>query len=232
MRKILIFQWFDCSDSSRKEELTECIQHNISLGFDKVIIFNDSVEPAFFGENIENIQANQRLSYRDFIDVVINPKNYGSLCCLTNTDIKLDKHLFELAAIIKTSDLMCISRYELDGQLARTPWCTQDTWALISQPLQKSIIYQTSIPLGLLGCENRFAEIFYGAGYKVFNPCLDIKNLHLQSIQSAHKNTDRIYGAYLFVPPCHLNDIGKFDSHLIPTPVYLPTFSKKLIRIG
>ena len=52
MKKILIFQWFDCNDALRKNELVQCIEHNLELGFDDVIIFNDSVEPTFTGDNI------------------------------------------------------------------------------------------------------------------------------------------------------------------------------------
>ena len=233
MRRILLTQWFECGDATRGKELAECVQHNIDLGFDSVVIHNDSVDPMFFGPNVENIRTNTRITYKDFIDIVSNPKNFGSLVCLTNTDIKLDSHLFDLAGVMGENHLISITRYESSGQLAEYPWCTQDTWLLLSQPIHKSIIYQSAMPLGLPGCENRFAEIFFAAGYEVFNPCLSIKNVHVQAVQSVHRNENRIYGAYLFVPPCQLSDIGKVARpEAMPTPVYLPSFSKNLFKIG
>jgi hypothetical protein len=78
MKKILIFQWFNCKDAVRKNELVECIEHNLSLGFDNVVIFNDSVEPAFSGRNVTNIETSARITYRDFIEVVNEPNNFGS----------------------------------------------------------------------------------------------------------------------------------------------------------
>ena len=55
MKKILMLQWFNCKDDIRRQELTDCIRHNLSIGFDEVVIFNDSVEPIFHDKNVKNI---------------------------------------------------------------------------------------------------------------------------------------------------------------------------------
>jgi hypothetical protein len=207
MEKILIFQWFKCSDIERESELIECITHNLAIGFDRVIIFNDSVEPKFFGNNIENVRITRRMRYSDYMSVVCDSSNFGNLVVLTNTDIKLDKNILNLPLYIKEKNLIAISRYESDVELAKSHWCTQDVWAIISQPVHVSVGYQSDIPLGVPGCENRFAEIFHGAGYAVFNPCLEIKNLHVHSKQKAYAQDFRVYGSYLFVHSCKLIDI-------------------------
>ena len=229
MKKILIFQWFECNSAYRKRELVECIEHNLSLGFDDVIIFNDSIEPMFTGVNVTNIETRSRLTYRDFVDIINEPKNFGAMVCLTNTDIKLDRKIFDLSPILHPNVLFSISRYEANGQLAAVPWCTQDTWVALSQPVHQSVLLQSSIPLGLPGCENRIAELFFSVGFRVFNPCLDIRNLHVQSVGGAYEDVNRVFGTYLFVPPCSIQNIGKKE--FLPTPVYLPRFARQPFRV-
>jgi hypothetical protein len=231
-KKILIFQWFDCKNDDRKKELEECALHNISMGFDEVIIYNDSVEPIFFGEQIKNIATNRRITYRDYIDFLNLQENYGSFVVLTNTDIKIDKELLGLSALMQPIDFISLSRYEINGELASSPAFTQDTWAMLSQPIHQSIIHQSSIPLGMPGCENRFSEIIFNVGYRVFNPCLDIKNQHIQKIPSVHKLENKIYGAILTIPPCLTQQIisGVVDEY--PRPYYLPSFHQGMINIG
>ena len=231
MKKILIFQWFKCGNEAREQELVDCVNHNLSIGFDEVLIFNDDVEPMFHGKNIINIPSIGRLTYRDFINIVKDPGNYGSLIVLTNTDVKLDRRILSLNEILKERTLIAISRYESNGMLADDPWCTQDCWALISQPIHKSIIHQCDIPLGLPGCEIRFSEIIFNAGFSVFNPCLDIKNLHVHSNQAPHQDEDRLYGAYLFTPACTLKDIINEDKSVAPTLCYLTSFAPKLFSL-
>jgi hypothetical protein len=230
MKKILIFQWFNCKDAVRKSELVECVEHNLTLGFDNVIIFNDSVQPAFDGSHVTNIDTNKRITYRDFVDVVNDPENFGAMVCLTNTDIKLDKNIVDVSRALQPNLLLSISRYELNGQLADSPWCTQDTWIALSQPIPESVVWQSGIPLGLPGCENRFSEIFFSAGFRVSNPCMDIKNIHVQSMKSVHRDENRVFGAYLFIPACNINQVGTAES--FPTPVYLPRFANRSFRIG
>jgi hypothetical protein len=230
MKKILIFQWFDSTDALRKSELIDCIEHNLRLGFDNVIIFNDSVKPTFTGDNVTNIEISGRLTYRNFIDVVREPRNFGAMICLTNTDIKLDKKIFELSPVLHPNLLISITRYETDGQLTDMPWCTQDTWVALSQPIPQSVLLQSDIPLGLPGCENRIAEIFFSAGFRVSNPCLDIKNVHVQTDKRPLNDENRLFGAYLFVPACTISDIGKTE--FSPRPVYVPRHARHAFRIG
>jgi hypothetical protein len=231
MKKILIFQWFDCKDEPRKQELVECINHNLKLGFDEVIIFNDSVESTFHDINVKNIYTNRRISYRDFINVVKDPSNYGSLVILTNTDINLDRKIFSLDEIIKEKTLIALSRYENNGVLADSPWCTQDVWAMLSQPIHQSVIHQCDIPLGMPGCELRFSEIIFNTGFVVFNPCLEIKNIHVHANQAIHLDENRIFGAYLFTPACTFEDIATGNTKILPAPKYWTSFVQKLFEI-
>jgi len=50
-----MFQWFYCNDKIRNQKLTDCVNHSLDIGFDEVIVFNDSVDSTFHGQNIKNI---------------------------------------------------------------------------------------------------------------------------------------------------------------------------------
>jgi hypothetical protein len=227
MKKILIFQWFDCKDEQRRAELRACAAHNLRLQFDETIILNDSVEPEFFGERVTNVRSSGRITYKTFVDIANDPKNHGSLVVLTNSDIQLADDFQGVASVIQPGDFFCFTRYESShGRLADYPWCTQDVWAMIAQPIHNSVIFQSEIPLGRPGCEIRFAEIMFSAGFSVFNPCLDVRNMHVHSNQAKHRDEDRIYGAYLFTPATSLSTVQRRDAKERPMPCYLTNFIK------
>jgi len=237
MKTVLLFQYFDAPSPVRKKELEQCVLHNLKIGFDKILIWNDSVDPLFISENVNNIRANRRMTYRDYVDVLDAEENYGSLVVLTNTDIMLDKNVLTISQVIRNNSFLCLSRYEQRGtalELSGTPWCTHDVWAMISQPVHNSIKFQSVIPLGMPGSELRFAEIFFNMGYAIFNPCVDIQNVHLHSESAPHEYKNRIYGAYLFVPPCKLSDvkIASLNPSHMATPVYLTNFFERPLKIG
>jgi len=232
MKKILVFQYFDCNLPSRAAELESCIVHNLGIGFDEIIIFNDSIKPIFFQKNVINIESSYRLTYRDYVDILRDEKNFGSFIVLTNTDIRLDEKILTLSSIVKPIDFIALSRHEANGVIAPDPAITQDTWAMLSQPIPPTIIYQSGIPLGMPGCENRFSEIMFSAGHRVFNPSLDICNQHIQAIPSIHKFEDKMFGAILAIPPCRTDQISTCTLDEFPKPYYLPCFSDRLISIG
>lgn len=231
MKKILLFQCFDCKDESRAKEFDQCIGHNLELGFDEIIILNDGVSPRYFGENISNINTDKRLTYKDFINLVQDPKYSGDLLVLINTDIKLDKKILDLDKILAAKTLIALARYEDGNRLADTPWCTQDVWAMLGQSIPKSVLFQSDIPLGLPGCELRFSELMFNVGFQVFNPCMDIKNLHVHKDQVPHTDENRLFGAYLFTPACNLNDVLNKAPKAFPVPHYLTSFIPKLFTM-
>jgi len=237
MKAILLVQHFATDNPVRKNELQQCILHNLKIGFDKIMVWNDSVDPIFIEDNVHNIRAKRRMTYRDYIDVLDAEENHGSLIVLTNTDIMLDRNVLTISDVIQKNFFLCFTRYERSGgalKLANTPWCTQDVWAMISQSLHNSIKFQSLIPLGLPGSELRFAEMVFNMGYAVFNPCVDIKNVHFHSESFPHEGKNRIYGAYLFTPPCKLCDVktASVNRAHMATPVYLTNFVNQAIKIG
>lgn len=224
VRAILTFQCFECLDAHRHDELRRCIEHNLSLPFDKVIIYNDSTAPAFFDDRTENLCGAGRQTFRDYLRIVEDPRYRGDLVVLTNTDIMLDRELLRAREHIRPSDLLCFSRYEADGAFPAAPWCTQDVWMMLAQPVPASVLLQSTLPLGLPGCETRFAELLFNAGYSVMNPSLDTRNVHVHTRQTPAKDENRIYGAHLLTPPCRLADLGERRSIPRPVPVYLAKF--------
>lgn len=105
---------------------------------------------------------------------------------------------------------------------------------MMSQPVHNSIKFQSLIPLGMPGCELRFAETVFNMGYIVLNSSLDIKNVHMHIGPARHEDKNRLYGTYLFTPPCRLSDVksASIDRSHLPMPVYLPSFVNQPIKIG
>lgn len=143
------------------------------------------------------------------------------MICLTNTDIKIDLNIFLINDVLEDNQLIALSRYESNGEIAKSPWCTQDFWCIRSQSIHKSILIQSNIPLGIPGCENRFSEIMHSVGFEVFNPNLEIKNQHMHQIQANYPQSERLYGTYLFIPTCTIDDIKQKNPAHSPNINYL-----------
>jgi hypothetical protein len=228
-KKILMFQWYDPADVTRRKELIDCIEHNLKLGFDEIIIINSATEPQFFAKNVINMYISDRMTYSHFVNALNDKKYDNCILFLTNTDIKLDEKILDLGDLINRQQLFCLSRYEQADKLTDGPSCSQDTWIAIAQPIHESVVHQSNIPLGLPGCENRLAEIFFSSGFNVFNPCYDIKNIHVQNTNSVFSDNDRVFGAYLFVPPCTIDDI--LSKNVAAVPVYFPRYASSYFYI-
>lgn len=220
MRNILITQWFDCTDPERYSELFQCVAHNLSQRFDDVYIFHDRSTFEFAAPNVNNLRIDRRMTFRDYLQLVEQDHHQGDMMVLTNTDIQLDGRIFGLREVLKENQLIALSRYEADGTLANSPWCTQDTWVLLGQKIHQSALWSSDIPIGTPGCELRFSEVLYSVGYSVFNPCEDIRNLHVHSEPSVHKDEIRNFGAYLFTPACRFADLSSTSDPPLPSLVY------------
>jgi hypothetical protein len=220
MKKILLTQWYDCKDPDRHAELLKCVSHNLSLSFDIIYVFHDKSAIEFVASNVNNLHVNRRLTFRDYLQIVAQDCHRGDMLVLTNTDILLDGRIFQLESMMNANQLVALTRYEADGNLASTPWCTQDTWVLVGQQIHQSALSSSDIPLGTPGCELRFSEIMYSLGYSVFNPCIDIRNMHIHSKASVHLDEDRNYGAYLFTPTCSIVDLANTSESEAPRVVY------------
>jgi len=220
LKKILVLQWYESAESERNAEIEKAFNHNLSLNFDEFIIFNENNKINYSSGNIKNLNQKGRYTFRDYLNVASITRADDTMVVTCNSDIALDPFIASADFGIDKKTLYCISRYEEDGSISEHPWATQDVWIIQSQKIHNSALNNSDIPLGTPGCELRFAELMYNIGYKVYNPCLSLKNFHIHRTQLPHNDEIRNYGAYLFTHACTLED-ARNKANIEPVPVYL-----------
>jgi len=189
----LLVNWFDASDSHRAAEYDFCLKQNIRNEFiNQVIIFHG------------------RMTYNDFFKAMdMLPKN--SVNIMANLDIYFDETI-KLCEFIADNDAYCLTRWARlsDGKIvdfktrhpeASAQW-SQDAWIFRGRP-------EVDAPfvLGAPGCDNRIARILEGRGYRVTNPCLSIKAIHVHESDERDRisrDAIRVKGDYIPVFPCEL----------------------------
>jgi hypothetical protein len=226
----LLYQYYEASNNSRQDELDECLTENLNISFEHIVVCGDRRFETS-KKNVVFASHGRRLTFGKFLDFVNQNGDLDGLAVLTNSDIALDAKFLEKISTVDADTVLCISRYEANGKLVESPWCSQDTWVMRFQKVREPLRMATNVYLGSPGCELRFAEAMYSAGYKVFNPCLSIVNRHIHSQPSTHEHSDRHYGAYVFTPPCTIEDVVMKNSASEGYPVYL-RFNESLKQIS
>ncbi len=190
---ILLTTDYDSGSLARNIELRECFDKNRVRGlFDDRVIF---AEPSFL-----------RTTFRRFFEIA-NIFEPGTLCCLANADIAFDATINLLAAKHFDGRFMCLSRWNkaarglavLDDGAAYT----QDAWAF-KTPVK--IPETCDFPLGQRGCDNKIAWLMDSIGYKLFNPSLTVKALHVHDsgFRTYRPDSAQVPGPYKQVPPTEL----------------------------
>ena len=194
---------------------------------------------------IQNI--GKRLTYKDVVTTA-NRDFSGEICILANSDIYFDKTLKNIDKFDLTTSVLCLSRYEVLSKDSYRRFdcndqtcCTwsQDTWIFKSpltllspKPLPEgkymtqkkknevAKLYNKGIQLGTFGCEHVWAFILKISGYKILNPCIDIKTYHLHSNfkQRGENNTykpDNREDYFTYLPSMYENykEYGDINSY-------------------
>jgi len=225
MKTVLIQNAYKSGLPDRDSELLDCLYHNSRIGFDEFYLMADS------GFVVKNISPSTRVpfsgipSFSDILKLSSLPEMTGKLIIFSNSDIKLDSSILRLVSFMQDKDFCCISRYESDGRFHVNPKSSQDCWVYIGGKMPESLISQSDLRLGQLGVENRLANNFHSYGWRLYNPCLTVKNIHIDSQPKDYRpniqsREHRVYGAYTFVLPCDISQVGKVDQkieHLLYT---------------
>lgn len=217
----LFYDYYNSNSPERQSEIDRCAMANFSIGFKRIIAFGNKNIDLANSSHILKAPLNSRLTFSNFLSFVDSNQHSTGVAILTNSDIMLDPRIIELTSDLEKNILLALSRHEADLTLVEYPWCTQDTWILKFQSIHKSAIIACQFYLGTPGCELRFAEALYASGFTVYNPSLSIRNLHNQSISSVHYDNDRHYGAYIFTPPCFIEQVKERDNSLSGKLCYL-----------
>lgn len=190
----LLQPWYMSTNKARQKELETCLERNLAnQHIDKVVLYCEHDCEVEHSKLIK-VMINRRAMYNDML-------NGKGIVVLANTDIYFDDTI-QLAKGIKENECYALSRWDVKGNKI-VPFHgtdTQDVW-IFNNPNLKVGDYG----MGMAGCDNRIAKEILDAGYKITNPCMSIKALHLH--ESGYRTYDPqkpVKGLYHYVIPCHL----------------------------
>jgi len=183
--KTLFVNWFDHPNLARAAEFDFCLKRNFQV-FDKVVVLRG------------------RPTFQDFFHQFVPGINI-----IANLDIYFDETI-ELAKP-SSLDVYALTRHEdlgdrivtfADRHYGHPGEYSQDAWIFGDYP---DIIAPFCI--GQRGCDNHLAYLLHEAGYRVTNPSMDIRAIHLHNIEpdASHDRGERVGdGKYLPVKPSKL----------------------------
>lgn len=202
----LIVGWYDDPAPTRAAELCECLRRNADhprVSAIHLFLEVSDVDTPIAHQKIQPMQLGRRLTFADALQFA-NTRLSGRITIIANTDIYFDETLDTLTQYDLSGHMLCLSRWDdgADGvsrlfDNARS----QDAW--VFRPPIPTI--ECSFPLGVPGCDNRFAAEADRAGLIVSNPSRTVRahHLHMSGIRRYQKS-DQVPGPYLALPPANL----------------------------
>ena len=185
-------------NEARNIELFTALKHNMeNIHIEKIHLFLDDVD-AF--NKIETLSIYETYSKINIIGIKPRPKHIdyfkyainnlqNEICMVINSDIYLYEIDYKLLSRIKTDKIAyAISTYEYDFSCPKiTPYNgSHDGYIFNPTHIQYSLELIDFYP-NTPGIETHIIKMLVDNGYKVFNPCYQIKIVHL------HKSELRNY---------------------------------------
>jgi len=172
-------------DTERSKELEQCLMNNISSPIiEKIHVFVDDIHALIRLNEITNhsdklviIEVGKKPKYSDFFNYIINLKD--KICMITNADIFLydsDNTLIE--QLQENKIMFALSRYEHDmtHPMMDNYGGSHDAYIFNSKYINETIINEhTDFYQNFPGIETHIIKTFCDNGFKVLNPCKQIK---------------------------------------------------------
>ena len=210
-KKVILYQNFYIDKfPERQAELEACLLENITCPeIDEIVLLchPDTIpllEGKYKSDIVRLVSWAKRPTYNDFLMLF---KDEEAFHVIANTDIYLTDTLALLKERgMKPGDCYALSRYDrlTDGSM-KPHHCrgSQDVWIFSKPP---KVVPGADFTLGIPGCDNVFAHLLVRKGYRVLNPCKDIKIVHVHNTGIRHyvKDTDRLPPPYFLVYPINL----------------------------
>ncbi len=199
----LLISLYPVSDTGRLQEITRCLEKNISNPYiSEIIILDEGFQEKELLANpkVRVYPVRHRPTFSEFYDY-LNPDGFN---LLSNNDIWFDQSLKKVKWLfLNKYDLLGLTRTEPDGTLFREKnGDSQDSWFFYgrAEPLKSCGFF-----MGVPGCESRLAFAFFKKRYRFLNPSVLIKarHEHFSNIRNYDK-TNRLDGDYLLSRPVGL----------------------------
>ena len=207
----LVQQFYIHRDVRRYNEILFCLRQNCNNEYiNKIYLLNEKnytqKELGLNNEQIKKIvQVNikKRMKYSDFFNFINHKKEKDKLqgyVILSNSDIYLNETVTNLYRTNLSFQKACFMQLRLDTirkHLKRRN-DSQDTWIFHSNTIpQLKFNYLFNFNLGVPGCDNKIAYLFYKIGYIIYNEPFRIETVHIhKSNIRNYKKTDKIDGPY------------------------------------
>lgn len=192
---ILIQPWYLSDKLLRNLEFNICLNNNLNNPYiTKVVLFCEH-ECKKEHPKLVKVFTGKRALYNEMLAYA------KGIVIIANTDIYFDDTI-QLVQSIKEKHCYALSRYDVVGK-ELVPFHSkdsQDAW-IFNNPNLKVGDYGMGMP----GCDNRIAREILENGYKITNPCLTVRAIHVHaSGYRTYTNKDTVKGTYHFVTPCKL----------------------------
>ena len=204
MKKIqLLINLYPIEAGERFEEISLCLQKNIAnpLISEITVLDEGFPKPELFSDAKVTVHSiSRRPDFADFYDD-LNPDGIN---LISNNDIWFDQSLKKVNWLgLNPYDLICLTRREPDKTLYKSDkGDAQDSWLFLGKP---EPLKNCTFPMGVPGCENRLAFLFFLKRYRVLNPSKIIRAWHEhRSGNRNYQSADRIEGPYLMSRPVGL----------------------------
>lgn len=211
----LVTSLYNDPNHLRMDEYKLTLRLNLANpAIDKIYIFWDKTSgepPSWLNYNkIIAIPNSGRPSF-DMLFTFCNNTEVNKNWLICNGDIVITKDIMLLEHKCLQNTLLAITRWELTSETETSIFhyneipnkFSQDTW-IINTPF-KILPGCENLFIGEIGCDSNIANIYKDSDTKVFNPCIDIKTLHIHLQNSRSQK----YNVHLdgYVEHCNLNDI-------------------------
>jgi len=199
----LLINLYPTEPGERLDEISLCLRNNISNPWISEIVVLDEGFPKkelLRDAKVQIHPISQRPNFSDFYDH-LDPVGIN---LISNNDIWFDKSLKKISWLgLNRYDLICLTRREPDGTLYKPEkGDAQDSWIFFDKP---EPLKSCNFPMGIPGCENRLAFLFFIKRYRALNPSKVIRAMHEhRSGNRSYQSANRIQGPYLFSKPVGL----------------------------
>jgi hypothetical protein len=186
------------NNEERQNELKECLNINLkNENIEKIHLFLDDENALNYINKLNNNKINIvsigiKPTYKDYFKYSLENLS-GKICMITNSDIYL--HTLDLNLMEKLNDcntVFSLTRYEYDmSAISINNYCGSHDCFIFKSPINLfESINNLSFPQNVWGSENKVLFEMKNNGIVNYNPCFQIKIVHLH--KSDVRNLDRI----------------------------------------
>ena len=187
----LFIPYFEPANPARRKELEHCLARNREN--ERIahiyLMIDDDAEVDLEDGRVTVFRMEHRPTYQDWTRLAeeVSPDH---ISVLANADIYFDETISQLEVLFAADPtaFVALSRYELTGtelNMHPNPHWSQDTWAYL--PVHASNRDRDrclNFPLGVPRCDNKVAYIFAVYGHAVYNPCHQVRSIHVHESES------------------------------------------------